>query len=246
MAVSICMATYNGERFIRAQVASILCQLSSDDEIVVVDDCSTDSTVGVLNEFCDPRIKIYVNSRNESHVYSFSRSISLASNETILMSDQDDVWLKHRVGALVRHLSEPGVSLVATNFGYIDVDGNEIACEKSPLKASESRRHIRNIVGIFLGTRNYFGCAMAIGNALTDIVLPIPRFVESHDLWIALAGNVSRSIIHLEERTVMRRIHGSNVSVVKRRVCAMLWSRVVFAASIVVLLYRRLLVGRKP
>ena len=56
--ISVCIATYNGERFIREQVDSILRQLSSDDEIIVSDDGSTDDTISIINSIDHKRIRI--------------------------------------------------------------------------------------------------------------------------------------------------------------------------------------------
>src|SRR5436305_15139268 len=81
MGISVCMATYNGEKFIARQVRSILEQLAPDDELIVVDDCSSDGTVDAIRRLDDPRIAIHCNDRNRREVYSFSRAISLARHE---------------------------------------------------------------------------------------------------------------------------------------------------------------------
>ena len=88
MKSSICLATYNGERFIGEQMESILNQINNDDEIIIVDDCSNDNTVNILKSINDPRINIYVNEINEGHVFSFERSIALAKNEIIFMASK--------------------------------------------------------------------------------------------------------------------------------------------------------------
>ena len=69
--VSVCIATYNGEKYLRQQIESILPQLSKEDEIVISDDCSTDRTVEILKEFNDERIKIFVNESNLGVVENF-------------------------------------------------------------------------------------------------------------------------------------------------------------------------------
>ena len=71
--VSVCMATYNGERFIREQVTSILTQLSPDDEIVAVDDASQDASVAILEDFRDPRIRIICQLENRGVLRTFER-----------------------------------------------------------------------------------------------------------------------------------------------------------------------------
>jgi glycosyltransferase involved in cell wall biosynthesis len=59
--ISVCMATYNGEKYIRSQLDSILHQLAPDDELVVSDDSSTDGTVGIIRDFTDQRIRLLEN-----------------------------------------------------------------------------------------------------------------------------------------------------------------------------------------
>jgi hypothetical protein len=104
------------------------------------------------------------------------------------------------------------------------------------------RSYLRNIVDIFVGRTNYFGCAMAFTQEFNRQVLPIPAFVESHDLWIALAANARGSNVHLDDVTLRKRQHGNNATstVSRRALYQKLWSRVVFVQSLLAIAYRRL------
>ena len=93
MSISVCIATYNGEKFIQKQIKSILSQISLNDEVIVVDDLSSDNTVKIIESLNDKRIKIYLNNKNQREVYSFNRAIELAKNNFIFLSDQDDIWI---------------------------------------------------------------------------------------------------------------------------------------------------------
>lgn len=97
MSISVCMATYNGAKFLTQQLESIIPQLNEEDELVIVDDCSTDNTLRIIQSTNDFRIKIFLNETNRGHVYSFGRALELASNDIIFMSDQDDIWLEGRI-----------------------------------------------------------------------------------------------------------------------------------------------------
>jgi glycosyltransferase involved in cell wall biosynthesis len=238
MSISICMATYNGARFVGEQITSILEQLKQDDEVIVVDDCSKDDTVKILEDLNDPRIKIYLNDDNRSHVFSFDRAISLASNDIVFMSDQDDVWIEGRVSLMVKALLDTGAQLVSSNFEPIDRNGKKTSFPVDGVKFRDSRKHLKNIVDIFLGKTNYFGCAMAFRKDMSKIVVPVPSFVESHDLWVALAGNLIRSNVHLDERTLMKRVHDNNATETNRSLFMKIRARFIFAISIVVLLMR--------
>ena len=83
MSLSVCIATYNGEKFIQKQIKSILSQIGAEDELIIVDDCSSDNTVKILESFKDKRITICLNNKNQREVYSFNRAIELAKNDFI-------------------------------------------------------------------------------------------------------------------------------------------------------------------
>jgi glycosyltransferase involved in cell wall biosynthesis len=229
--VSVCIATYNGARHLAEQLNSILPQMSVDDELVVVDDASKDGTVAYLLSLGDSRIRTYFNTENLGHVQSFAKSIGLARHPYILMADQDDVWLDGRLGAM-RDALDAGFSLVSTNSEFMDGDGRMIPPLHPDLVEKESSRFVSNIVRIFTGKAYYYGCAMGLRKELCQLVLPIPDYVESHDLWIAMAANAAGSNLHLERRTLCRRIHGRNASVVSRSLVHKLRSRTIFVLSL--------------
>jgi glycosyltransferase involved in cell wall biosynthesis len=239
MNVSVCMATYNGETYLSEQVASILEQMGSADELVVVDDASHDGTVSLLELFGDRRVKVHRNERNMGHVQTFSKVISLASNPIILMADQDDVWIKGRVQVMRESLAGTN-ALVSSNSDFIDSEGRPTAPLHVGLCKSDSHRYALNITRIFTGEAFYDGCAMGLRSEFRVLILPIPRYVESHDLWIAMAANLAKSNLHLEQITLKRRVHGQNASVVSRKPLRKLWSRAIFVLSLLHLSLRLL------
>jgi glycosyltransferase involved in cell wall biosynthesis len=225
------MATYNGERYLAEQVNSILSQMGETEELVVVDDASNDGTVGYLMSIGDPRIRIYRNASNIGHVQSFARVIGLARGKYILMADQDDVWIDGRLHTMRDSLSA-GSALVSTNTEFIDSQGRMIPPLHPELAETDSCRYFTNIVKIFTGQAYYNGCAMGLREELRRLILPIPGYVESHDLWIAMAANAVRSNYHLACCTLRRRVHGSNASVVSRPLLSKLISRSIFLLSL--------------
>lgn len=238
-AISVCMATYNGEHFLAEQVSSILAQLAIDDELVVVDDASKDGTVAYLESLSDPRIRVYRNTENLGHVQSFAKVIELAKGTYILMADQDDIWIEGRLSAL-RQALDAGSALVSSNSEFIDGEGRPIPPLHPDLLAEDSARHAVNIARIFSGHAYYDGCSMGMTQELRDAVLPIPGYVESHDLWIAMTANAARSNAHLASRTLRRRIHANNASVMSRSLTRKLWSRVIFLLSLLHIGFRLL------
>jgi len=241
MNISVCLATYNGEKYISQQLTSIIAELSDEDEIIVIDDCSTDGTVKVVEAIDDHRIVVHVNDRNRGEVHAFGRAMLSARNDLVFLSDQDDVWIPGRVAIMRESLVSSGSSLVSSNFHWVSADGDPIEVSYDGVRAVRSRHYFSNIVDIFLGRTNYFGCAMALRREFVEFVTPMPWFVESHDLWIALAGNLIGSNLHLDDHTLWKRRHINNATstVSTRTLYRKLRSRLVFAVSLIVL-YGRL------
>ena len=90
--ISVCIATYNGERYIREQLDSILSQLSLDDEVIISDDGSKDSTIEIISSYLDSRIKVFKNNGKHGYVGNFENALNHSSGDFIFLSDQDDIW----------------------------------------------------------------------------------------------------------------------------------------------------------
>ncbi|SDP04468.1 Glycosyl transferase family 2 [Arthrobacter sp. ok909] len=205
---SICMATYNGAEFVEEQLASILAELGPDDEIVIVDDASTDDTVARIRQLADPRIRLIEAAANQGYVRSFEQAVRASRGEAIFLADQDDVWIEGRLDAMLEALATHAV--VASNF---DVLGGGDRPPIPRLRAADSGRHRANLWGIMVGYRAYYGCGMAFRREVLPSFVPVPAYLhESHDLWLAILGNTAGSIRHLDASTLLRRLHESNAT----------------------------------
>ena len=240
--VSVCMASYNGEPFIEKQILSILENLGQDDELIIVDDCSNDKTIEIIENFNDSRIKLNVNAKNSGEVYSFSKAIELSNNEVIFLCDQDDIWIKGRVDIMKSYLMNSDAILLTSNFSWIDDQDRRIQIDFDGVCSDTSEKYYRNILDIFIGKTNYFGCAMAFKRNLIPVICPIPSYVESHDLWIEKSANIIKSNLHINEETFYKRKHGYNVTSTtsNRPILQKLNSRVIFLVSIIAI-YKRLI-----
>lgn len=238
MNISVCMAAFNGEKFIANQIDSIINQLDDDDELIIVDDGSIDNTVLIVKHFIDNRIQLVQNEVNIGVNGTFEKAISLATKNIIFLADQDDVWVEGRVLEMKRALNEAGKFVLSSNSEYIDSNGIPTVYSASLLKTDDSNKYMRNILGIFAGTAPYFGCAMAFRKVFVGLILPFPKYIESHDLWIVMASNLIRSNIHLENVTLKRRVHGNNASIISRTLRKKIWSRVILLVSIIHLCIR--------
>jgi hypothetical protein len=115
----------------------------------------------------------------------------------------------------------------------MDADERPLDVAFDGVSSTASARHFGNIADIFIGKTNYFGCAMAFKRELVSLIAPIPPYVESHDLWIALAANRIRSNLHVDDKTLRKRRHDSNTTstVSSRSLFLKLRSRLIFARS---------------
>lgn len=203
------MAAYNGAAFIEEQLRSILSELLTVDEVVVVDDKSTDNTLDIVESIGDSRIRVLRNTQNLGYVRTFERALREAEGDVLFLSDQDDIWLPGRVDAMLAAMG-PHL-MVVSNCEHIGDGGGRF--HDIRLKARDSTHHARNILGILVGYRLHWGCAMAMRRELLPVVVPFPTFVrESHDQYLAMAANVAGSIEYMEQDTILHRLHGSNLT----------------------------------
>jgi glycosyltransferase involved in cell wall biosynthesis len=203
------MATYNGERFVREQLDSILAQLGDHDEVVVVDDASTDSTLEVVAAVGDARIRVLPQPANIGYVAAFQTALTAARGRYLFLSDQDDIWIRGRVELMIAALQNADV--VVGNCRHFG--GTVTPFLRLRLRREQSTHRRRNIVGILIGYRLHWGSAMAMTASFRRLALPFPAgTTESHDQWLALAANVAGSITYLDDDVVLHRLHQRNLT----------------------------------
>lgn len=173
--ISVCIATYNGEKYLRRQVDSILEQLGQEDELVVSDDSSTDKTVDILKDYHDKRIKLFEGQQFHSPIFNFENAIKQAKGEIIFLADQDDMWLPRRVEIALK-MHKKGYDFVMCNTRYIYKDYADEG-KIDPF----SRPCWKNLI-----RPAYVGCTMSFKRDILDMLLPFPKSIAMHDLWIGL------------------------------------------------------------
>lgn len=211
--VSVCLATYNGQRFIVEQIESILLQLSHDDELIICDDCSLDATrdevISISNR--DPRVCLFVQKSNVGHVRNFEKTITHASGDIIFLSDQDDIWMPGKYREMVDCLvNNPDVQLVHHALSTIDADGVLMKELLNPLQEGRQPRFRYTFRQIIKG--QIFGCAVAFRRSLLNVVLPFPSSAYAHDHWLAVASGISGSVYFINKPLVSYRQHSANVT----------------------------------
>jgi glycosyltransferase involved in cell wall biosynthesis len=209
--VSVCMAVYNGEQYLHEQVASILLQLGSKDEVVIADDASRDRSVAILESFGDPRIRIIRHAENRGVLKTFERALREASGEIIFLADQDDIWREDKVERMKgMFLSCPDLTLVISDASIIDAEGRiigESQFQRRPYHAGLMRNLLQN---------GDLGCAMAFRRCLLKDCLPFPADTPMHDMWIGMVNRMVGKTGLIREPLMYYRRHGNNTTSDKR------------------------------
>jgi len=208
--ISVCMAAYNGERYIEEQLRSILGQLSPEDEVVVVDDASTDGTPDVVRALQDERIRLLEHTANQGIVATFEEAIRSAANDIIFLSDQDDVWAPEKVAIVLRaFLENPDVTLVATDAAVMDANG-------TLLFESYFRPRGKFRPGLWanLLRNRYGGCTMAFRVSILPEILPFPRNYDVlHDIWIGVRNYLSHGrALYIDQPLIWGRRHAATAT----------------------------------
>lgn len=204
-AVSVCMAAYNGERYITAQLQSILSQLAEEDEVIVVDDASTDGTRERVRSLQDSRIRLIEHQRNLGVVRSFEDAIRAASNGILFLSDQDDLWVPDKVSTVLQQFQDnPSVTLVASDAAPIDQDGNSISESYFAAKGRFRPGLFANLI-----RNSYIGCTLAFRASCVSEFLPFPHGYDVlHDIWIGVRNSLScGQTVFIDQPLILYRRH---------------------------------------
>ena len=189
--ITVCIATFNGEKYIREQLNSILFQLSLQDEVIVSDDGSTDNTISIIKSFNDNRIKIIDGVHRYSPTLNFENALKEAKGDYIFLADQDDVWKDDKVKICLKWLQH--YDCIISDAEVTDENLNITSPSLYQLMNIKSGR-VYNI----LYKNGYTGCCMAFTRRVKEAALPFPKDIPMHDIWI---GNVAAflylSLIHI-------------------------------------------------
>lgn len=205
MKISVALAAYKGEKYIKEQLLSILSQLGENDEIIVSDDLPSGLTRGAVAELTDSRIK-YIEGPGKGVVRNFENALNHCTGDIIFLSDQDDVWLDKKVSTVLSEI-EKGSELVLHNAEITDGELNSL---------SETCFDMYHPGCSFYGNllrNSYVGCCMAFRRELLDKCLPFPEKIPMHDWWIAqLAIRNGCKISLVDSPLMLWRRHGDNVT----------------------------------
>ena len=196
--ISVCIATYNGQRFIARQLNSILSQLGADDEVVVADDGSTDDTLSVIRQLGDARIRIVEGAHRHSPIWNFEQSLKAAKGDYIFLSDQDDEWMPEKVEVTMRYLQQ---------YDCVVSDNTVVAPSFYAVNGTKSGRLYNLLV-----KNGYLGCCMAFRRNVLEASLPFPADIPMHDIWIGNVAAFRYTVCFIPEKLMTYNRHGDNAS----------------------------------
>lgn len=213
--LSIAMATYNGERFLREQLDSILAQTVTDFEVIVCDDCSTDCTVAILEEYArlDKRFNIYKNTHNLGFKKNFEQAIGLCKGDYIALCDQDDIWYPDHLELLLKNIGD--CVMCCGNSELVNANNQSLGKMLSEHdKFYYMPYPVRRIIfKLFFSGNPMQGASMLVQSEFVRRCLPIPAGVGYHDAWLACCGCMeSQGISYFFEPITRYRQHANNVT----------------------------------
>ena len=204
--VSVVIAAYNGAKYIEEQITSILQQSYAPIEIIIVDDCSTDHTVSIIQNFQKDHsnIKLFVNEINLGYIKNFEKGLTIASGDFIAPCDQDDIWLPDKIKICLENLQENEIvycnSILINNLGH-----------PTGKKLSDIKRltNFDTCLNYAIGN-SAPGHAMLFRKSVIEYCVPFPD-VLPHDYWIGFRASQHGIIKFIDTPLVLYRQHDSNV-----------------------------------
>jgi glycosyltransferase involved in cell wall biosynthesis len=208
--VSVCIATYNAGKYIDAQLHSILQQLEQGDEVIVIDDVSTDGTPERIRSFGDPRVRVIQRETNAGATKAFEQALRSATGDILFLSDQDDIWSPNKVASFREAFAQSSdVQLVMSAVSLIDSEGVPFRNKRYDKDGKFQRGFFRNIL-----KNDYQGSALAIRSDLLASLLPFPQNrAYLHDAWIGTVNDrLQNGMVFLPMPLLQYRRHAANVS----------------------------------
>lgn len=216
MKLSVAMCTYNGEKYIKEQLESILNQTMTIDEIVICDDGSSDKTIAIIEQFqveYPNKFSLHQNPVNLGSTKNFEKAITACTGDYIFLSDQDDIWKANKVEKIIQHfLAHPSTEAVFTNGDLIDDKNEKIKTHSlwdSVFFFENQLEKPINLFKLISSKRNMVtGATLCIKKETKEFILPFPDIKKYyHDEWIAIIIASRKKIAYLTDELISYRIH---------------------------------------
>ena len=213
--IQILLPTYNGEKYLKEQIESILLQSYKNIKLIISDDCSSDSTCDILRKYqeSDNRIEVYFQEKNLGVVKNIEFLLNKVTSSVFMLSDQDDYWMPEKVKNSFECLKNNDADIVFGDLEVVDKNLNII------YPSFNDYMLLTRKINKYLNTKmlNYLyncftGCTLCLKRTLIEKILPLPdnsKFVI-HDFWIGLMSSIYGKTAYMPGKYIKYRQHEDN------------------------------------
>ena len=213
--VEILLPTYNGEKYLKEQIDSILVQSYQNIRLIISDDASTDATIEILKEYekQDHRIVVHFHESNQGVVKNIEFLLKQVKAPFFMLADQDDYWRKDKVKKSMELLQKENADLVFGDLEVVDSSLNTIYASFNDYMLltrkinkylhSQELNYLYNCVT---------GCTICVKSEMVKYILPLPNISKFviHDYWIGLMVSLHGKVAYLPQAYIQYRQHGDN------------------------------------
>lgn len=213
--VDILLATYNGEKYLKELIDSILNQTYKNIKLIISDDCSQDNTRKILEEYekKDERVAVYYQPQNLGYVKNFEFLLKQVKSNLYMLADQDDVWLPEKIEKSVETLKRENADLVFGDLEVVDKDLKTIypSFNDFMLLSRKIKKYIKSYKLNYL-YNCVTGCTVIAKSKFISKLLPIPANSKYfiHDHWLGIMMSIYGKVAYMPEKYIKYRQHGNN------------------------------------
>jgi glycosyltransferase involved in cell wall biosynthesis len=215
--VSVVLATYNGQRYLAAQLRSIVQQTRPPDEVVVCDDASTDQSVAIAADFLTAaRLphRVLTTAENLGVTVNFARGIAAADGDIVVLADQDDIWYPEKLAVIeAAFAGRPRPLAVFTDADVVDSSGASLG-SRLWARAGLGRRRLQamvdgHVLPVLMHKNFVTGATLAFDAGLRELIQPLSD-QGLHDHWIAVIAAAMDGLRPIPAAPMAYRVHGRN------------------------------------
>lgn len=214
--VSIITPSYNSSDFISETIVSVLSQTFSDWEMIIVDDCSSDSSVDIVEEFSatESRIRLIRLDQNSGAAVARNTAIQMANGRYIAFLDSDDVWFPHKLEKQIGFMQKTGCPFSFSAYDKINAQGEVIGSVGVPSRVNYSQLLKTNVIGCLTAVYDiqYFG----------KLEMPLIRKRQDFGLWLLLLKKTDYAC-GIQEPLGQYRVRSDSMTANKRNAAICTW-----------------------
>lgn len=213
--IDVLLATYNGEKYLKEQIDSILNQTYKNIRLIISDDCSKDKTREILKQYeeKESRIKVFYQEKNLGYIKNFEFLLKQVENEYYMLSDQDDVWLPEKIEKSLEKMKKENADLVFGDLEVVDENLNTIYPSFNDyMKLSRKINKYINSYKINYLYNCVTGCTVLSKKKFIEKLIPFPDSSKYmiHDYWLGIQLAINGKLAYMPEKYIKYRQHGNN------------------------------------